>query len=106
MNISRIIFVCVLGLSLLAGSGNVGRSFEIGCWNPTTCTDGWDGPGLGGATIAWYLGHPGKPNNGLPAGFTLAQIETELRAALATWSSIADITFNKAGDYTDGPPPV
>ncbi len=93
------------GLILLAGFGNVARAFEVGCWDPTTCTNGWDGPGRGGATIDWYLGDPNKPNNGLPAGLTLAQVETEVRAAMATWSTVADITFNKVGDYTDGPPP-
>lgn len=104
-NTPRLIVAWVFGLSLLVGCGIAVLPFEIGCWDPTTCTNGWDGPGLGGATIDWYLGDPNKPNNGLPTGFTLAQVETELRAAMATWSSVADITFNKVGDYTDGPPP-
>lgn len=101
----RWIVTFLFAFSLLAGSSNFTQAFEIGCWDPTTCTDGWDGPGLGGATIDWFIGNPALPNNGLPAGFNLNQVETEVRAAMATWSSVADITFNKVGDYTDGAPP-
>jgi len=67
-----------------------------------TPTQGWDGPGLSSVAIDYYVGHPGQPNNGLPTGFTLATFEPVLTAAMSTWSSVVQVSFNKIGDYTDG----
>jgi len=104
VNTSRWIGTWVIGLVLFAGFSNISWAFEISCPGGI-CTDGWDGPGQGSARIDWFIGDPARPNNGLPAGLTLPQVEAEVRAAMATWSSVADITFNKVGDYTDGAPP-
>ena len=97
-------------MCLIALWGGRAIAFEIDVCNaPGLCpnadgvpTVGWDGPGLGNHTLNWYLGHPTKPNNGLPVGLTLAQVEPELLAAMATWSSVVQVSFNKIGDYTDG----
>jgi hypothetical protein len=67
-----------------------------------TATQGWDGPGLGSATIDYYVGSPSQPNGGLPSGFSLATFEPVLNAAMGTWSSAVDVTFNRIGDFTDG----
>jgi len=70
-----------------------------------TPTNGWDGPGLGAATINYYLGWSGAPdNNGLTFGsLTVAEVEAELSNAMATWSSVADITFNYLGNVNTNP---
>jgi Matrixin/PEP-CTERM motif len=72
-----------------------------------TPTEGWDGAGIGAATINYYLGYSAAPGNGFTngGGLTPAQIETELTNAMATWSSVADVTFNRIGDaVTDTSP--
>lgn len=80
---------------------------------------GWDGPGLGSATINWFFGNPARPNGGLPLGLAAANVKNEILAAMATWSSVAAITFVEtntefaansidiywaAGDHADGNP--
>ncbi len=67
-----------------------------------TLTNGWDGLGLGSWTLDYYVGNHTMPNGGLPTGFTLAQVEPVIQAAMATWSSVVQVSWNKIGDYTDG----
>lgn len=52
---------------------------------------GWDGPGLGGAELTYYVGN-------VPSGFSLSQseVETAIDTALKAWASVADIDFTKA----------
>ncbi len=102
--------VVVFALGLYAAAFNA-NAFVISQCQPAICaalgipagtsTQGWDGPGLGSATIDYYVGHPLQANNGLPAGFTLATFEPVLTAAMATWSSVVQVTFNKIGDFND-----
>lgn len=69
-------------------------------------TQGWDGPGLGAATIDYYLGWSGAPggNNGLTFGsLSLTDVEQELANAMATWSSVVDVTFNYLGNAVSDP---
>lgn len=70
-----------------------------------TPTEGWDGPGIGAATINYYLGWSGAPsNNGLTFGsLSVAQVEAELANAMATWSSVVDVTFNYLGNAVSNP---
>jgi len=70
-----------------------------------TPTQGWDGPGLGAATINYYLGWSGAPsNNGLTFGsLSVLQVEAELANAMATWAAVADITFNYLGNAVSNP---
>lgn len=70
-----------------------------------TPTQGWDGPGLGAATINYYLGWSGAPsNNGLTFGsLSVGQVESELANAMASWSAVADITFNYLGNAVSNP---
>ncbi len=74
------------------------HAFVISNGGTPNLTEGWDGPGLGSYTLKWYLGNTFQPNNGLPAGFTMAQVQTEIEAAMAGWSSVIDVTFVKVGD--------
>ena len=99
---------CMPALSLLLAWGLPiqANAFVISSLGGTP-TEGWDGPGLGAATINYYVGWSGAPdlNNGLTnvGGLTLAQIESELSSAMATWSSFADITFNSLGNAVSTP---
>jgi len=71
-----------------------------------TPTEGWDGPGLGAATINYYLGWSGEPGgtNGLTFGsLPIATVEAELANAMATWSSVVDVTFNYLGNAINTP---
>ena len=66
-------------------------------------TEGWDGPGLGSATIQWYLGWNdtcAAGDRGVTAdgGLTRAQVEAAITAAMNTWSSVVDVNFVKVGD--------
>jgi len=62
---------------------------------------GWDGPGLGSATLSWFFGNPGQPNGGLPVGLNAADVKNEIIAAMATWSSIVDVTFVETNTQFD-----
>ena len=50
--------------------------------------DGWDGPGLGSAALQYFF------ENGTP---DLVNEESEVTRALATWSSVAQITWSPTG---------
>ena len=70
-----------------------------------TPTEGWDGPGLGSATINYFLGWDGAPDgDGITSsGLGIAQIEAEVANAMATWSSVADISFSYLGNSLSNP---
>lgn len=70
-----------------------------------TPTEGWDGPGLGPATINYFLGWNDAPDGAglLNSGLSLEQLEQEAANAAATWSSAADIIFNYLGNAIDDP---
>lgn len=70
---------------------------------PMVGTAGWDGAGLGSATIDWYLGWSDRPNEGLLPGFTAQQLVNEITAAMATWSAVIDVAFNYLGNSIDNP---
>lgn len=77
-------------------------AYEISSSNGVTTT-GWDGPGLGAATINYYLGWTGaEVDNGL-GGFTVAELLGETQNAMASWSAVADLTFNYLGNAVDNP---
>lgn len=65
-------------------------------------TEGWDGAGLGSYNFGYYIGNPGRPDGGLPPGFTATMIETAFLAAAATWSSVIDVTFTAVSNIGDG----
>ncbi len=97
---------CLPTLSLLVACGlPVQASAYVISDLGGTPTNGWDGPGLGSATINYYIGWSGAPSNdGLGFGsLSLSQVETELSNAMASWSSVADITFNYLGNATSTP---
>ena len=98
---SGFIGVSVLALVLWGGpaSAYVITSTALGT------TEGWDGPGQGSATIDWYLGWSSETNNGLPFGVALADVEAAVMAAMATWSAVADITWNYLGNAIANPTP-
>ncbi len=70
-------------------------------------TDGWDGAELGAANINYYVVWSGAPdgNNGLDnAGkLNLATIVTELENAMASWSTVVDVTFTSLGNAVSTP---
>jgi Ca2+-binding EF-hand superfamily protein len=47
---------------------------------------GWDGPGLGSASLNYYVGT-------VPATLDRGQVETALKSALDAWGKVADISF-------------
>lgn len=51
---------------------------------------GWDGPGLGAASLSYYIGN-------VPAGVGLgqAEVETAIETALDAWAQVADLTFTQ-----------
>lgn len=51
---------------------------------------GWDGPGLGAASISYYIGN-------VPAsvGLDQAEVETAIETALDAWAQVADVTFTQ-----------
>ena len=108
--LGRISSSIIIAMCLIVLWGGQVIAYEIDVCNaPGLCpkadgvpTDGWDGPGLGSYTLNYYIGSSTLPNNGLPTGLSLAVVETELQAAMLTWSSIVQVSFNKIGDYTDG----
>jgi len=71
-------------------------------------TEGWDGPGQGSVTVNWFLGwnnhQPGCAVNTTgvttDGGVSFSQVETQVKQAMATWASVADVRFNKVGDST------
>lgn len=79
--------------------GSRADAFVIGtlCDPACTTTQGWDGPGLGSATIDWHLGNVALPNGGLPAGVTFADTRAELLSAMAAWSSVVQVAWNEVG---------
>ncbi|MBN9663747.1 MAG: matrixin family metalloprotease [Acidobacteria bacterium] len=52
----------------------------------TAYGDGWDGPGLGAASLYYYFG-------GMPVGLPAADVQRELLAAVAQWSSVVQLHF-------------
>lgn len=94
-------WMMAMSLGIASAFSSSASAFVISC-DFGVCTEGWDGPGRGSVEIDWYLGNPGEPNNGLPLGLTLPEVEAEVRSAMASWSSVADISFTKSGDYRDG----
>lgn len=117
----------IAALAVLALGTSAANAFEILDCDTTippgsrTCSagdlsNGWDGPGLGSYSLTYYLGNPGRADNGMPADLydsagnplglgpagVLAAVDAAFAAATATWSSVVDVTFTKAGDYTDG----
>ena len=99
-------FLLALGLIITFGVPIQANAYVISTDQFTgTPTEGWDGPGIGAATIDYYLGWSGAPsNNGLDFGaMGLGQVENELANAMATWSAVADITFNYLGNAVSTP---
>ena len=56
-----------------------------------TYGDGWDGPGLGAATVAYVM-------NQMTAQLDSAGAQSEIRRAMAEWSKVAQITWQQAAD--------
>ena len=56
-----------------------------------TYGDGWDGPGLGAATIAYVM-------NQMTAQLDSASAQSEIRRAMAEWSKVAQITWQQAAN--------
>jgi hypothetical protein len=54
-----------------------------------TVDDGWDGPGLGAATLGYYFGQ-------LASGIPAAQVQAEILRALAQWSQYVQVNFQPA----------
>lgn len=54
----------------------------------TTVGDGWDGPGLGGASLTYYFG---SMTPDLPA----LSVKSTLVSAMSQWSSVANLTFSE-----------
>ncbi len=97
--VSAVFSLCLLMLIFIAAANaTISQSQQTGVF-----TEGWDGPGLGSATIPWYLGW----NDNCAAGdrgvttdgsLSRAQIEAAITAAMDSWSSVVDIQFVKVGD--------
>lgn len=51
--------------------------------------DGWDGPGLGAASLAYYFGR-------MPAGLPAADVQRELLTAMGQWSSVVQFHFSQS----------
>src|SRR4051812_26941213 len=47
---------------------------------------GWDGPGLGSASLTYYIGDP-------PVSLSPAAVQAAIGTALGAWSAVADLTF-------------
>jgi hypothetical protein len=95
----------ILGLFMAFGLPMQASAYVISDLSGTP-TEGWDGPGVGAATINYYLGWSGEPGgtNGLTFGaLSIATVEAELANAMATWSAVADITFNYLGNAINTP---
>jgi hypothetical protein len=56
-----------------------------------TFGDGWDGPGLGAATVAYVL-------NQMTAQLDPAGAQSEIRRAMAEWSKVAQITWQQSAN--------
>ncbi len=56
-----------------------------------TYGDGWDGPGLGAATVAYVM-------NQMTAQLDSAGAQSEIRRAMAEWSKVAQITWQQAAN--------
>lgn len=66
-------------------------------------TEGWDGPGLGGAVVPWYLGWDNACASGdrgvtTAGGLSRQNVEAAIVEAMETWSSVAAVEFIKVGD--------
>lgn len=95
--------LAAMSLLIISGISFQARAYVISTEGGIP-TEGWDGPGLGAVTIDYYLGWSGAPNNGLTFGsLSLAQVETELANAMATWSAVVDVTFNYLGNPLSNP---
>jgi hypothetical protein len=83
-----------------------------------TPTQGWDGAGLGTATINFFIGNPNLADP-LPNGITLANVRAAVVAAMASWSAVVAVDFVEiftafqpgaidlywaSGDHGDGSP--
>ena len=58
-----------------------------GLGRPST-SSGWDGPGLGGASLNYYIG-------GTPSTLDMNQTGEAIERALDAWSEVADLRFNR-----------
>jgi hypothetical protein len=99
--------VAGLVVGVIPGPTPVARAEISTSQQDGTSTEGWDGPGLGAATIDWYLGWPTATCNtsggtGYTGDVTTAEVEEEVVAAMQTWSSVVDVTWNKVGDALQG----
>lgn len=69
-----------------------------------TPTEGWDGAGLGAATIKYYVGNPNLTNKGIPTNLggatatALTAFESAIAAAQAIWSAVIQVTWIQLGD--------
>ncbi|QOY91776.1 matrixin family metalloprotease [Paludibaculum fermentans] len=54
-----------------------------------TYGDGWDGPGLGAASLYYYFGR-------MPEGLPAADVQRELLNALGQWSSVVQLHFTQS----------
>lgn len=76
-----------------------------------TPTEGWDGAGLGAATIDYYVGNPGQPHDGIPTSLggstsaALAAFDSAISAAQAIWSAVVQVTWNRVGDAINSAAP-
>lgn len=94
------VMVMVLGYSANAGAFVIDTCIAGGCV-PGVPTQGWDGPGLGSFNLGYYIGNPNRADNGF-GGLAEATIENAFLAAAASWSSVVQVSFTKAGDATLG----
>lgn len=51
--------------------------------------DGWDGPGLGAASLSYYFGR-------MPAGLPTADVQRGLLAAMGQWSGVVQLHFSQS----------
>lgn len=70
--------------------GLLGPAALMGANLATTFGDGWDGPGLGPASLAVYFGM-------LPAWLDRGAAVNEMRRALDAWASVAQLSFSETG---------
>lgn len=55
----------------------------------TSYGDGWDGPGLGPASLSYYFGR-------MPSGLPAADVQRELLTAMGQWSSVVQLHFSQS----------
>ncbi|MFZ5927261.1 MAG: matrixin family metalloprotease [Acidobacteriota bacterium] len=70
-------------------SGLMGPAALTGANLASTFGEGWDGPGLGAASLSVYIG-------ALPAWLDRGSMLAEVRRALGAWASAAQLSFSEA----------